>query len=70
MRRRSATAVAARPALEIEYSPARESALTGTMGLLLTSPQVTLSTPEGRFNDRWDASSLYVWAGFVVYPFR
>jgi hypothetical protein len=61
---------AIRPSLEVEYFLARKFALSGTVGFLFTRPEISWTTPEGRFTDQWNASSFNVLAGFVLYPFR
>lgn len=61
---------AIRPAIEVEYFLTRKFALTGAAGFLFTRPEITLTTPESRLTDRWNASSFNLLAGVVVYPFR
>ena len=61
---------AVRPAIDVEYAVAPKFALTVYSNFFITTINSELSTPVGRFDDAWNATSFQTAVGVVVYPFR
>lgn len=61
---------AARPQLRVEYAVARKVGVYSSAGYLFTEFDNVIDTPIGRFENEWDASSLNIFVGVMVYPFR
>jgi len=62
--------IAVRPSVEVEYEITPKFAITGWGGYLWTKIDSSLTTPVGRFEDEWNASSFLATVGVMVYPFR
>jgi hypothetical protein len=61
---------AMRPSVEVEYEVARKVALSATLGYFFSRPDATLVTPAGNIDDRWDASTVTITFGVMIYPFQ
>jgi len=61
---------AARPQLRVEYAVARKFGVYSSASYFFTKFDSVLETPVGRFEDEWDGSSVNLFVGVMVYPFR
>lgn len=61
---------AARPQFRVEYAVARKVGVYSSVGYFFTEFDNVIETPRGRFENEWDASSVNIFVGAMVYPFR
>jgi hypothetical protein len=61
---------AVRPQLRVEYAVARKVGVFSSLGYFFTEFDNVLETPVGRFENEWDASSVNLFVGVMVYPFK
>ena len=61
---------AARPQLRFEYAVARKVGVYTSLGYFYTEFDNVIETPRGRFENEWDASSVNIFVGAMVYPLR
>ena len=61
---------AARPQFRVEYAVAKKFGVYTSLGYFYTEFDNVIETPRGRFENEWDASSVNIFVGAMVYPFR
>jgi hypothetical protein len=61
---------AVRPQFRVEYAAARKVGVYSSVGYFFTEFDNVIETPVGRFENEWDASSVNIFVGVMVYPFR
>ena len=61
---------AARPQLRVEYAVTRKMGVYSSASYFFTRLDSVLETPIGRFEDEWNGSSVNVFVGVMVYPFK
>jgi hypothetical protein len=61
---------AMRPQVRVEYSLAPKVGLFSSLGYFYTEFDNVIETPAGRFENQWDASSVNLFFGVMVYPLR
>lgn len=61
---------AARPQVRLEYEVARKAGVFTSLGYFYTKFDNVLNTPVGSFANEVNASSINVFVGVMVYPFR
>jgi hypothetical protein len=61
---------AIRPQFRIEYAAARKAGVYTSVGYFYTDLNAVLQMGPALFEDQWDASSVNVFVGVMVYPFR
>jgi hypothetical protein len=66
----SSNSFCVRPQIRFEYSVAPKVGLFTSLGFFFTEFDNVITTPVGRFENEWDASSFNVFVGVMVYPFR
>lgn len=66
----SSHSFAVRPQVRVEYSVARKVGVFSSLGYFYTDFDNEIETPAGRFENEWDARSVNVFFGVMVYPLR
>jgi len=61
---------ALRPQFRIEYAVTRKVGVYSSVGYFFTDVDSIIDTPAGRFENGWDAHSVNVFGGVMIYPFR
>lgn len=61
---------AVRPQVRVEYSVARKVGVFSSLGYFHSNFDSVIETPAGRFENEWDASSINLFVGVMVYPLR
>ena len=61
---------AARPQFRVEYALAKKVGVYTSLGYFYTEFDNEIETPRGRFENEWDASSVNIFVGVMVYPLR
>jgi hypothetical protein len=61
---------AARPQFRVEYAVARKVGVYTSVGYFLTQVDAEIGTAVGVLDEEWDASSVNVFVGVMVYPFK
>jgi hypothetical protein len=59
-----------RPQLRVEYAVAKKVGIYSSVGYFFNKFDNVISTPIGRFENEWDASSFNISVGARVYPFK
>lgn len=59
-----------RPQVKAEYFITPRFTFRISADYMLTRPDITVTTPSGTIDDRWDASNAHANIGFGFYPFR